>query len=623
MLSCAVPRAASAYTIETILTEGCHELVTSSALRATRDELGIERPPPAGGNDEAYVRDVQFIVDEDQRDIAAVTLLVGVRDNDLKGHHSRDITNLAAVHNDPSTQHEHCLRAPGDDEPAGSQATIDATRDFIRAQALHAIRAGIDCSTGEVDLNRRTPVEVYLSMRKDGLVMAPTFHLYMGQALHAVQDSFTHAFRSNDQRRIVTALNWVELTGAEHDERRDGPPHMSDLDDCRDLDPLREDKLSAATEASTELLRISLDPAIACDQKEVEIDAFLDRWFGYEDGCSQANHWCDAPEMQFQERPSCSAVARANPSRNVCAVLFGVLALLALRRRRRSTADEHEARAIPPAAKSGARAARPRFVIFVFGTTLLWPAHAHADDQSRDAAALEEDADELARRMRALEEERANDEPPRTPPRRRVCVPGRQVHCACHDGVSGVQVCSAGGTHFNQCRCPEIAGADRAHLRDSWGPPEPDRWLGYFASAGASIDNPAVAVAAGPLFFLNGAWIVAAAAEWNGWASFDSGRATPGVMTAYGGIIRRFHINRWASVRFTARLGVSWLLFDLVDAPAGSYGLHAGISWLGVEFKLGKYRLVIDPIDVRLPPPVTVGVPLKYRQYRFTVGLQR
>ena len=126
--------AAHAYTIENAQAPGCHERITSEALRAVRLELQGAAPMPRTPDEVALVRDLQFTPAKDMEDLGAATLLISVRDNDLKGRGSSDLTALPAIHGNPELQDEHCLRGVTHDEPAGSQGAIEACRAYIRAE---------------------------------------------------------------------------------------------------------------------------------------------------------------------------------------------------------------------------------------------------------------------------------------------------------------------------------------------------------------------------------------------------------------------------------------------------------------------------------------------------------
>src|SRR4051812_15009102 len=83
----AAPEAAHAWAIGSQLNEtGCHEPITAAALRAVRARFATA-PVIAPSRDEAaMIADVVFSPPGDfVGDLAAMTLLLGVRDNDLKG----------------------------------------------------------------------------------------------------------------------------------------------------------------------------------------------------------------------------------------------------------------------------------------------------------------------------------------------------------------------------------------------------------------------------------------------------------------------------------------------------------------------------------------------------------
>ena len=93
----AEPRVAHAYTISSPITAGCHEKITTEALRAVRLELTTAAPLPADSNERALIDDLEFTPASDMTDLGGATLLVGVRDNDLKGRDSMALSQLALV----------------------------------------------------------------------------------------------------------------------------------------------------------------------------------------------------------------------------------------------------------------------------------------------------------------------------------------------------------------------------------------------------------------------------------------------------------------------------------------------------------------------------------------------
>ncbi|HEU4533813.1 MAG TPA: hypothetical protein VFS00_06830, partial [Polyangiaceae bacterium] len=292
----AAPRAAGAYSYGAGgIGDPCHERITWWALRQVRTDLGpVTASPPANDEDEALADDLTFRVPSDVSDRAGLALLLGVRDNDLKGLGGRDADSLTFIHGDPDLQLEHCLRRPEHDEPGGSEAALADCRGFIKERALQALE-GLN-EAGEVDYGKQVPFEVTLSIRGQLDVDLPLFYVRMGQALHALQDGFSHTLRTPDGLRVTSVLNFIDEVDGTREESRDGPAHLSGMDRCDVDDELRVLRVSLTEQATIELLRAALDPALARAQKEAAIDAVLATYFSYEPGCSLANGWCDAPE---------------------------------------------------------------------------------------------------------------------------------------------------------------------------------------------------------------------------------------------------------------------------------------------------------------------------------------
>lgn len=336
----ALARDANAYTIATAVSEGCHEMITSEALRRVRSELSATGPISTTENERALIDDLHFTPDDDMLDLGAVSLLVGVRDNDLKGHASDDLNSLAEVHGDPRTQHEHCLRSRHQDEPGGSTETLEDCRSFIERRVAEALD-GLD-DQGRPDPKARTTLRLHLGIR--GVVDAelPTYYVRMGQALHAVEDGFSHSYRTEDATRVVVSLNWVDVVDGTHLESRDGPPHSTALDECDDADDFRRLRRERATDAATEMLRATLTPNTTREEKMAAVRAVLDQYLSYEPGCTAANGWCDAPEATYDAGCSCEAAGSPRPAGAGAAA--GLFAVAAFARRRR------DSRSVLPAA---------------------------------------------------------------------------------------------------------------------------------------------------------------------------------------------------------------------------------------------------------------------------------
>ncbi|MEA2700724.1 MAG: hypothetical protein QOI66_4995, partial [Myxococcales bacterium] len=333
----AEPGLVHAYTIASAASSGCHEKITSDALRAVRLELASAAPLPADRNEQALIDDLPFTPDSDMGDLGGATLLVSVRDNDLKGRDAFDLSQLALVHGDPGAQREHCLRSLHEKEPDGSNMGLLDCRAFIRERLGQALD-GLDAA-GAPDLTKRTSLPLYLALRHGVDASLPTFYVRVGQAIHAIEDSFTHTFRSSpDGMKITVLLDWVDEANGNLVESSDGPPHSSELDRCDDPDDLRRGRRELATEAAAAVLRTTLDPSKSKDQKMAAVEVILDQYLGYSPGCTFDNGWCQAAEHIYGNGQSgCSVGGPENPASGLgwgSAVIVGSLVLLRRGRRR-------------------------------------------------------------------------------------------------------------------------------------------------------------------------------------------------------------------------------------------------------------------------------------------------
>jgi hypothetical protein len=288
---------ARAFTISTLLTEGCHERITTEAFRSVRSSFATAAPLIATREERALIADLEFSPAPDMTDLGGATLLVGVRYNDLHGRDSNDLSQLALVHGDPGLQAEHCLHGSHDAEPGGTTAALDACRAFILGTISQALD-GLD-AMGNPDPSRRTTLPIWLSLRHQVEPPLPTFYLRVGQAVHAVEDIYSHTFRTPDQALATAAMNWIDEINDDLHPASDGPPHATELDRCDDPDDFRRTRRTLATQAAEAMLRTTLDPAMSREAKMAGVSALLDGWLGYSPGCSYANQWCDAPERTY------------------------------------------------------------------------------------------------------------------------------------------------------------------------------------------------------------------------------------------------------------------------------------------------------------------------------------
>lgn len=326
---------ASAYTVSSPLTSGCHEAITASALRQARAERPNAPPLAASRDERAMIDDAPFVIDDDMQDLAGATLLFAVRDNDLKGASPTDTFAIVPIAADPALQREHCLRGPGDDEPGGSARALADCAAFIHERAADALD-GLD-QNGAPDASNRVDLEVYLALRGPHVaVTLPRYYVRIGQAMHALEDGFTHNLRSADGVTVTSVLNWIDFADKTLDENRDGPPHMRLLDACDDADAPRTRRRQLALAAATDLLRVTLDAKLGRDEKLARVDALVANNLGLTtDACTEANDYCDAAENGLRDGAGCGCALGARAGASPAALFFIVaLAMLAARRRR-------------------------------------------------------------------------------------------------------------------------------------------------------------------------------------------------------------------------------------------------------------------------------------------------
>ena len=319
------PGLAHAWQVGNTLNEkGCHERMTAEAIRRARTEAGVLPSAAATDQERAIVRDLQFVAPEDlQDDWTAMSLLIAVRSPDVKGQSLLDTLDITRIHGDPDDQDAHCIRAPRDDAPDGSQqALADCAAGIIAdAEAASAALASPDVISLPVFLRIAGSVEVDVPARA----------VHLGRALHALQDAFSHTYRG-EAGDVTTVLNWVEFaTADDYDESRDGPPHSPTLDDCLLADPLVQANYSRALAASTRLIVAALDPDASPSARSEAIRQVAMEATRYEPGCTAANDWCGAEEEQIVDPRGCSTVlGRAGGAW----ILAAMGALLILWRRR-------------------------------------------------------------------------------------------------------------------------------------------------------------------------------------------------------------------------------------------------------------------------------------------------
>jgi hypothetical protein len=562
---------ASAYTIQNELTKGCHEEITTDALRVIRGELSTAPPLHASENDQALIDDLQFTPPSDLGDLGGATLLLSVRDNDLKGRSSDDLAQLAAVHGNPDAQQEHCLRSMSEDEPSGSAEAVADCRAFIRGKIQQAI-GGLDAA-GMPDPTNVSTVTVYLSLRGQVEAPLPTYYVRMGQAIHAIEDSFTHTYRNADETHITVVLNWIDKVGGGLVESRDGPAHAAELDRCDDPDALRAGRRKLATLAVVGVLHATLDPKSTPDQKMTAVEAVLDTYVSYQPGCTFDNGWCNAPERAYADSSGCGCHVGPLDGGLGALCAAGGAALLAVARRRQRRAG----------------AAVAASVLALVG--ILAPGTARAQSTTTTTTM-----------------------PPASP----------------GDGATTEKIVKTPTTTTTTLTTPTVPSENAPPPPTVVPVPEPgprnpnEMAWGAYVGVSAALDHPAVAGAAGLRLKASKSWTFGLNGEWNPWLAFNGSTARAGVVNVYGTAIVRLPLAyENFNLRSSVSLGTSYLVSNLYGAPSGSYGIFAGVSFLGIEWKLSRsVLLVIDPLSYDVAAPQLKGVPLLYGQYRFSLGVE-
>lgn len=282
LLLCA-PLSAHAFSIESVVSTGCHERLALRAVESGVWPNGTSRPA-ATDDDRALSANLEFTAPP-AADAWTLALLLGVRDNDLHGAALLDLPDLVEVHNGHDNQDEHCMRGPSDDGPGGDVQALGACRAFILRELELALG---DDAQPELGATENAKVALRWETRE---VAVERFGFHLGRAMHGLQDSFTHTFRSDDQRRVQSVLNWVDpVLSGDYAPARDGWPHQSSLDAC-DGDEQVAQRVTAAAEASKALF-LAVTAAPERSSRLAAAGAVLDDWLAYEPGCDASNAYC-------------------------------------------------------------------------------------------------------------------------------------------------------------------------------------------------------------------------------------------------------------------------------------------------------------------------------------------
>ena len=256
------------------------------------------------------------------------SFLIGVRAPDIGGLAVKDLTDLRELHLERTGQEAHFLRAVDDDWEDGNLASAEAGRRFI-LEKLDQSKRAFDASPKVIEVDAW--IEHY------GRVSVPVIEsaYLLGQALHALQDSFTHTYRAGELDQIYVVQTYIESFSGDFDERRDGPRHSDYFDDCDhpDVAPIER----AATEASLEFVRAAQRYWRSGNRAQAE--QVLDRWLRVRPGCANPESSCDSAWLEIGRRKETTELVScgAAPGPAPCVwLLLGFAAMCTVRGTRRS-----------------------------------------------------------------------------------------------------------------------------------------------------------------------------------------------------------------------------------------------------------------------------------------------
>jgi hypothetical protein len=312
------PATGHAFTVKSGLTDGCHEKVTVVAYLQALPQVPVDLDMyvPGGAWEEVadyLLRDAHYEPETRAEKFFLFSLLTGVRAPDNEGFSLSNISTLRAIHDNPQDQYHHCLRSVDDDGLAGNEQAVAGCRDALLEQLTQASEQRQKPWPEQVQ-TRPFTLDQYGTFKVE--VWSPAY--YLGRALHALEDSFSHTLRTLSLRGVIHVMNYAEAIGGTLREERDGLPHASATDLCHlvTADPARpsnKERVFAAEEAAADLLRAVAPTLAGVRMSSPEVALVLDKWLdyvpgeqlGFAEGCVKANDYCHSPWLELARlRPS-------------------------------------------------------------------------------------------------------------------------------------------------------------------------------------------------------------------------------------------------------------------------------------------------------------------------------
>lgn len=212
------------------------------------------------------------------------SFVAGVRNPDTRGFSIVDINQVRSIHVRDDDQDAHTLRQSKDDEPNGSSQAINDTvtrlyKNFTAAQQAWA-------SNGFT--KQRWTFAFYGEQEVN--VFGPAYQL--GLIAHAIQDSYAHAVR-DDNLKIVTVLNYVDLMLGAHRKERDGLGHSDRMDRC-DAEGSSFDQLRI-NEARVRVAEVfnAAENILANNLSDISsLQTIVGQIYDFRSGCDISNDFC-------------------------------------------------------------------------------------------------------------------------------------------------------------------------------------------------------------------------------------------------------------------------------------------------------------------------------------------
>ncbi|MCP4675178.1 MAG: hypothetical protein GY854_06660 [Deltaproteobacteria bacterium] len=283
-----------AFSVLSSVSDACHETITYQGGEGIVFDIPMDQGVVPGG--EQWKKISRFLLEPMNLDPGEVdsskrfmltSLIIGSRAPDTDGHSILNLENLHRLHGDPGAigQYAHALRGPDDDYAEGNASAVAGTRQLI----LELVEEGLsylDLPPGEQLIKAPVYLDFYGRINVD--VWAPLY--YVGQAAHALQDSFSHTIRSDQDnlQKVVHVLNYVDAISSDFDEDRDGLAHSDSMDKCFS-DDLNE-IFVASVEATRDLLMAMRDQAN--DGDPAATFQVLEKWLTLKAGCTVDNEFC-------------------------------------------------------------------------------------------------------------------------------------------------------------------------------------------------------------------------------------------------------------------------------------------------------------------------------------------